>query len=869
MERVSMGTTITRRAKWQYPPAQPSPRIIHLPRRPRRKAPKASPSELPGKERKGMVLESLFYRGGSFTSGSVPVVLVSPRESDDEMRRGRVAEEEERENRSCSVAFVEEEKWRFQAEMLRAECNLLRMERKIAVKKMERRRVHMERTLKSAAQILLSVGFFFSLPFLFGSRENISFLTLVLAFGLQGRKNICEGKNVNMALLDEQINELVEKIENLQKRSGVKNIEVKIFSNFDKKLSSLQKQLEKSGFKRISDEEQCVKEIRQMAEASMSIKTISEDDDHNRNVRNYSDLQVENLRTKMDGLSKGFLLEEYSDLSSSSLQQSCKEKMPHEARVCSGHCKAIVQRVVDQIRAETEQWSQMQGMLVLVRDEMEELHASRDFWEDRALDLDYRIRSLQSAVKEWRQRALSSEAEANESQAQVYVLRQEVERFRQERERKTARTRVASPINREAQSETEKARSEVALEDQNVEIVKKSNLQARSSHLATLTSCPSSIGLSLRTLRFNINAHCDVIEAHRDANIHELNVHLAQLVEMLEVEKRNGEHSMNSFSLAALKHGRREDPTPIPGGDRTKHGGTSSWTHVYLNSSSLGLKRTSPPYNINSDATKLPVYRKLANPIEAQIFRSVLDSFNLGDNQGVRWYVMVDDDTVFFLENLVETLAKYDHTKHYYIGMCSESAISNFLFAYDMAYGGSGYALSYSLVQQLAPLMNDCLERYPFSHTSNHLASSCLFDLGISPTIEPGVHLCRLIFWVTYRQHNPNLPQQEQNQRGQTPHASSQSGSITASTANLMLQQAQEPVHLHLLGLLGSHIRIHHPSERSEETPRDIQALEKGSAPIVHVQHQAGHKGSVPSSTCALHGTRQEIERGFVGPLDV
>ncbi|XP_039049558.1 trichohyalin-like [Hibiscus syriacus] len=427
MERVSMGTTITRRAKWQYPPAQPSPRIIHLPRRPRRKAPKASPSELPGKERKGMVLESLFYRGGSFTSGSVPVVLVSPRESDDEMRRGRVAEEEERENRSCSVAFVEEEKWRFQAEMLRAECNLLRMERKIAVKKMERRRVHMERTLKSAAQILLS-----------------------------GRKNICEGKNVNMALLDEQINELVEKIENLQKRSGVKNIEVKIFSNFDKKLSSLQKQLEKSGFKRISDEEQCVKEIRQMAEASMSIKTISEDDDHNRNVRNYSDLQVENLRTKMDGLSKGFLLEEYSDLSSSSLQQSCKEKMPHEARVCSGHCKAIVQRVVDQIRAETEQWSQMQGMLVLVRDEMEELHASRDFWEDRALDLDYRIRSLQSAVKEWRQRALSSEAEANESQAQVYVLRQEVERFRQERERKTARTRVASPINREAQSETEK-----------------------------------------------------------------------------------------------------------------------------------------------------------------------------------------------------------------------------------------------------------------------------------------------------------------------------------------------------------------------------------------------------------------------------
>ncbi|KAL4282962.1 hypothetical protein GQ457_16G006510 [Hibiscus cannabinus] len=419
MERISMGTAITRRAKWKYPPAQPAPRIIHLPRRPRRKAPKVSHSELPGSQK---LLESLFDQERSFTRRSVPVVLVSPRESDDERRRGRVTEEEKRETR-CGVAFVEEEKWMFQAEMLRAECNLLRMERKIAVKKMERRRVHMERTLKSAAQILLS-----------------------------GRKNICEGKDVNMVLLEEQINELVEKIQKLRKRSDVKELEVQKCSNFDKKLSSLQKQQEKSGFKGISDEEKCVKEIRAMAEASLSIKTSSQGDDHNHNV--------ENLRRKMDGFSKGVLLErmedEHSDFSSLSLQQSCKEKMLHEARVCSGHCKAIVQRVVEQIGAETEQWSQMQGMLELVRDEMEELHASRDFWEDRALDSDYRIQSLQSAVKELRREALSSEAEANELQAQVYVLRQEVERLRQERDRTTVRARIASPINQEARSETEK-----------------------------------------------------------------------------------------------------------------------------------------------------------------------------------------------------------------------------------------------------------------------------------------------------------------------------------------------------------------------------------------------------------------------------
>ncbi|XWS71169.1 hypothetical protein CRYUN_Cryun03dG0116100 [Craigia yunnanensis] len=446
MERISMRTTITRRAKWQYPPAQPIPRILHLPRRPRRKAPKASPSKLPSlqKERKGKLV-SLFDQERSFTRGVVPVVLVSPRESDGERRRERV-EEEKREN--SSVVLVEEEKWRFQAEMLRAECNLLRMEREIAFKKMERRRLQMERTLKSAVQTLLS-----------------------------GRTNICEGKNVSL-VLEEQINDLVEKIEKLQKRSGVKDLEVKKCSNFDKQVSFLQRRLEKFGG--ISDEEICVKEIREMAEASLSIKMSSEGDESF--VSNRSS-NVEILRRKMEGLSKGILLErmeeeygsklstanssatssassskriDYSDLSLSSRQQSYKEKMPHEARVCSGHCKAIVRRIVEQVGAETEQWSQMQEMLRQVRDEMEELQTSRDFWEDRALDSDYQIESLQSAVKEWRQKALSSEAKANELQAQISVLHDEIKRLMKERERKIVRARNISPINQEAQNETEK-----------------------------------------------------------------------------------------------------------------------------------------------------------------------------------------------------------------------------------------------------------------------------------------------------------------------------------------------------------------------------------------------------------------------------
>ncbi|XVE78916.1 hypothetical protein DITRI_Ditri14bG0016300 [Diplodiscus trichospermus] len=435
MEKISMGTTITRRAKWQCPPAQPTPRILHLPRRPRRKPvkppiPKASPSKLPTlqKEREAKP-ESLFDQERPFTTGVVPVVLVSPRESVGERRRERV-EEEKREN--SSLFLVEEEKWRFQAEMLRAECNLLRMEREIAVKKMERRRVQMERTLKSAVQALLS-----------------------------GRKKICQGKNVRL-VLEEQINDLVEKIEKLQKRSGVKDLKVRKCSNFDKQVSFLQRRLEKFGG--ISDEEICVKEIREMAEASLSIKTSSEGDD---SFVSNCNSNVEILRRTMEGLSKRILSErteeengskiiDYSDLSSSLIQQSHKEKKPGETRACSGHCKAIVQKIVEQVRAETEQWSQMQEMLGQVRDEMEELQASRDFWEDRALGSDYQLQSLQSAVKEWRQKALSSEAKANELQAQISVLHQEIERLRKERDTKILSAKMTSPINHKAPNETEK-----------------------------------------------------------------------------------------------------------------------------------------------------------------------------------------------------------------------------------------------------------------------------------------------------------------------------------------------------------------------------------------------------------------------------
>lgn len=59
--------------------------------------------------------------------------------------------------RSQEDAGEQEEKWRFQAEILRAECNFLRMEREVALRKLDRHRGQMEAALKSAVETLVSV----------------------------------------------------------------------------------------------------------------------------------------------------------------------------------------------------------------------------------------------------------------------------------------------------------------------------------------------------------------------------------------------------------------------------------------------------------------------------------------------------------------------------------------------------------------------------------------------------------------------------------------------------------------------------------------------------------------------------------------
>ncbi|XP_059661942.1 uncharacterized protein LOC132308018 [Cornus florida] len=122
-----------------------------------------------------------------------------------------------------------------------------------------------------------------------------------------------------------------------------------------------------------------------------------------------------------------------------------------------------------------------------------------------------------------------------------------------------------------------------------------------------------------------------------------------------------------------------------------------------------------------------------------RVARVVLETVAL-NHTNVRWFVFGDDDTVFFPENLLKTLSKYDHNLWHYIGTNSEYYLQNKFFSFDMAFGGAGFAISYPLARVLANVFDSCLERYPHLYGSDARIHSCVAELGIGLTREPGFH---------------------------------------------------------------------------------------------------------------------------------
>ncbi|CAI9107855.1 OLC1v1007326C1 [Oldenlandia corymbosa var. corymbosa] len=164
--------------------------------------------------------------------------------------------------------------------------------------------------------------------------------------------------------------------------------------------------------------------------------------------------------------------------------------------------------------------------------------------------------------------------------------------------------------------------------------------------------------------------------------------------------------------------------------------------YVYLDKPPQGnllpWSKISPPYRVNDNISKLISELKPINPLMARMVHGISELFR-EEHQELRWLIMGDDDTVFFVDNLVEVLSKYDHTKYYYIGNPSEFVLSNFWFSFNQAFGGGGIVLSYPLAKALVDDMDRCLRKYS-NLSADTMTMACIADLGVDLTVHKGLH---------------------------------------------------------------------------------------------------------------------------------
>lgn len=159
-----------------------------------------------------------------------------------------------------------------------------------------------------------------------------------------------------------------------------------------------------------------------------------------------------------------------------------------------------------------------------------------------------------------------------------------------------------------------------------------------------------------------------------------------------------------------------------------------------------------PPCNVSWPDSPLP-YRVSSQDVTEEfkyyisraadrLSRILLESFRL-ELPNVRWFVMGDDDTIFFPDNLVAVLDRYDHRQMWYIGSNSESVEQDTTHGYEMAFGGGGFAISYPLAVEVANIFDGCLTRYDSLYGSDERIRSCISEIGVKLTREPGFHQVR------------------------------------------------------------------------------------------------------------------------------
>ncbi|XP_059311455.1 uncharacterized protein LOC132063026 [Lycium ferocissimum] len=147
----------------------------------------------------------------------------------------------------------------------------------------------------------------------------------------------------------------------------------------------------------------------------------------------------------------------------------------------------------------------------------------------------------------------------------------------------------------------------------------------------------------------------------------------------------------------------------------------------------------SPPYRISDDVPKLVNETNHVDPRVLRMVHGIMEVVREA-HEGVRWVIMGDDDSIFFVDNMVDILAQYDHTRYYYFGGHSEHILANYFFSFHQAFGGAGIMLSYPLAKALANDMMSCLKRYAHFRSADKTTMTCIADIGVNLTPLEGIH---------------------------------------------------------------------------------------------------------------------------------
>ncbi|KAL1554063.1 hypothetical protein AAHA92_14659 [Salvia divinorum] len=149
---------------------------------------------------------------------------------------------------------------------------------------------------------------------------------------------------------------------------------------------------------------------------------------------------------------------------------------------------------------------------------------------------------------------------------------------------------------------------------------------------------------------------------------------------------------------------------------------------------------TSPPYRVSDDLTKFLQETNARAPIMIRMVHGIMEVVREMCDANLRWVVMGDDDSVFFVENMIDVLGGFDHRKYYYLGGHSEFIMTNYWFSFNQGFGGAGFILSYPLAKALANDMESCLRRYAQLSSADTITMSCIADIGVNLSPHKGIH---------------------------------------------------------------------------------------------------------------------------------